>query len=238
MREERVTVDAAYGRERLILRLRLPTSVDPPYQAVVWFGGADALTLRDTDQSPFLDLPDLFVRSGRAVVMPVWAGTYERNDGRTLDERSSRGIKWIRDLGRTLDYLEEREDIDAERVAYAGFSLGSSLAPMLLAGETRVRTAVLWAGGFGTQQPGAAPVTVNWVRRTTIPTLMLNGRHDFVFPLESHQKPMFDLLGAPDENKRHVVYDAGHWPLPRNEVILESVNWLDRYLGPVQKSEG
>ena len=67
---------------------------------------------------------------------------------------------------------------------------------------------------------------------------MLNGRHDFVFPLESRQKPMFDLLGAPDENKRHVVYDAGHWPLPRNEVIRESVNWLDRYLGPVQKSEG
>ena len=240
MREERVTVDAAYGRERLILRLRLPTSVDPPYQAVVWFGGGEALTLRDTDQSPLRDLPDLFVRSGRAVVMPVWAGTYERNDGRTLDEKSSLGlgIKWIRDLGRTLDYLEEREDIDAERVAYSGISLGSTLAPFLLAGETRVRAAVLWAGGFGTPQPGAAPATVSWVRRTTIPTLMLNGRHDFVFPFESRQKPMFDLLGAPDENKRHVVYDAGHWPLPRNEVIRESVNWLDRYLGPVQKSEG
>ena len=31
IRAERISVDAAYGRERLILRLRLPTSVAPPY---------------------------------------------------------------------------------------------------------------------------------------------------------------------------------------------------------------
>jgi hypothetical protein len=30
------------------------------------------------------------------------------------------------------------------------------------------------------------------------------------------------------------VYEgAGHWPLPMNDVIRESVDFLDRYLGPV-----
>ena len=29
------------------------------------------------------------------------------------------------------------------------------------------------------------------------PTLMLNGRDDFIFPLDSVAKPLFSLLGAP-----------------------------------------
>jgi hypothetical protein len=40
------------------------------------------------------------------------------------------------------------------------------------------------------------------------------------------------LLGTPPEHKRRVVYDTGH-DIPRVEVIKETLNWLDRYLGPV-----
>jgi dipeptidyl aminopeptidase/acylaminoacyl peptidase len=28
-----------------------------------------------------------------------------------------------------------------------------------------------------------------------------------------------------------VVYDAGHWPLPRNQMTREIVNFLDKHLG-------
>ena len=63
---------------------------------------------------------------------------------------------------------------------------------------------------------------------------MLNGAYDYIFPLEGTQKPMFELLGTPEAQKRHVVYEAGHAPLPRSQMIQESLAWLDRYLGPVE----
>jgi hypothetical protein len=62
---------------------------------------------------------------------------------------------------------------------------------------------------------------------------MLNGHFDFFFPVETSQLPMFRLLGTPKEHKRRVQYEAGH-NVPRTELIKESLDWLDHYLGPVQ----
>lgn len=62
---------------------------------------------------------------------------------------------------------------------------------------------------------------------------MLNSRFDFASPVESSQLPMFQLLGTPKEHKRRVQYEAGH-NIPRNELIKETLDWLDRYLGPVR----
>ena len=62
---------------------------------------------------------------------------------------------------------------------------------------------------------------------------MLNGKYDTLLPYETHQKPMFDLLGTPAEHKRLILYETDHLP-PRNELIKETLAWLDRYLGPVK----
>jgi len=62
---------------------------------------------------------------------------------------------------------------------------------------------------------------------------MLNGRYDFGFPVETSQRPLFRLLGAPDRDKRHVIFDSAHVP-PRAAIIREILDWLDRYLGPVK----
>ena len=67
---------------------------------------------------------------------------------------------------------------------------------------------------------------------TTVPVLMLNGRFDFVFPLETNQVPFFEMLATPAANKRHVVYEAGHFAFPLGDAIRENVAWLDRHLGP------
>ena len=50
--------------------------------------------------------------------------------------------------------------------------------------------------------------------------------------LETSARPYFDLLGTPEEQKHHVVSEAGHY-LPMTEVISESLDFLDRSLGPV-----
>jgi hypothetical protein len=62
---------------------------------------------------------------------------------------------------------------------------------------------------------------------------MLNGRSDYFYPLETSQLPLYRSLGTPAQDKRHVLFDSGHL-LPRNEVIRETLDWLDRYLGPVK----
>jgi pimeloyl-ACP methyl ester carboxylesterase len=63
---------------------------------------------------------------------------------------------------------------------------------------------------------------------------MLNGRDDFLFPIETNVRPMFESLGVPESDKRLVIFeDSGHI-VPRLPAIKETLNWLDRYLGPVE----
>jgi pimeloyl-ACP methyl ester carboxylesterase len=74
---------------------------------------------------------------------------------------------------------------------------------------------------------------LNFAPRVKVPVLMLNGRFDFIFPVGTSQEPLFRLLGTPNEHKRRVIYGTGH-DIPRNELIKETLDWLDRYLGPVK----
>ena len=67
-----------------------------------------------------------------------------------------------------------------------------------------------------------------------VPVLMLNGRYDFSYSVETNQVPMFQLLGSPEKDKRHVLSDHGHFVAPQQE-IKETLDWFDRYLGPVGK---
>ena len=38
--------------------------------------------------------------------------------------------------------------------------------------------------------------------------------------------------GTPEADKRHVIFDTDH-SIPRNAGIRETLDWLDKYLGPV-----
>jgi dienelactone hydrolase len=180
------------------------------------------------------------VRSGRVLVEPVYEGTFHRNDGRTVQRlaspasRSELVVHWAQDLGRVLDYLEQRPGMDASRVAYAGLSFGAGVSLELLPFETRFRAVVLYSGGFGRQEAQSSiDRRSGLARRIELPLLLLGGHHDFA-NAASHQEALFRVFGAPPEDKRIRIYeDAGHWPLPMNEVIRETVDWLDKYLGPV-----
>ncbi|HEV8132978.1 MAG TPA: hypothetical protein VGQ81_17145 [Acidobacteriota bacterium] len=99
------------------------------------------------------------------------------------------------------------------------------------ANPTRAHSLV--GGGFGPATKLPEADEINFAPRVTAPTLMVNGRYDFVFPLEASQNTMFRFLGTPEKDKRHAVFDAGHIP-PHNQMIKEILDWLDRYLGPVK----
>jgi len=74
---------------------------------------------------------------------------------------------------------------------------------------------------------------LNFAPRVVAPTLMLNGRYDFVYPPGGSQLPLFGLLGTPEGQKRHVQFDSGHMP-PIQDVMREILDWLARNLGPVE----
>ena len=69
----------------------------------------------------------------------------------------------------------------------------------------------------------------NFLPRVTAPTLMLNGRFDFFFPVETSQMPFFERLGLPDDQKRMVITDQGH-TVTRELLMRESFAWLDKWL--------
>ena len=72
----------------------------------------------------------------------------------------------------------------------------------------------------------------HFLPRVRIPVLMVDGRYDAIFPYEASQIPMFNLLGTPPDQKRHIVVESAHCP-PRATFYREALTWLDRYLGPV-----
>ena len=75
-RKERVSFDAAYGNQRVPAHLFLPKNAAPPYQTVIVFPSRYAVNAGAT-----LNLDsrfDFIIRSGRAVLYPVYQGTYER----------------------------------------------------------------------------------------------------------------------------------------------------------------
>ncbi len=78
---ERVTLDAAYGNERMTVYLFLPRRASPPWQTVVFFPGAMATLEDQLDLANVEDAYDFILKSGRAFVVPVYKGTYERRDG-------------------------------------------------------------------------------------------------------------------------------------------------------------
>ena len=145
-------------------------------------------------------------------------------------------IAWSRDLGRALDYLDTRPDIDAGRLAFYGVSAGADAGVILAALEPRLKTAVLQGTGLSDGLPDEIDA-VNYAPRVHIPVLMLNGRYDFGTPYESAQRPLFELLGAHAADKRHAVLETAH-ALPMASVAREILPWLDRYLGPTRAAPG
>jgi dienelactone hydrolase len=234
-RREKIQFDAAYGHEKVTAYLFLPKQGKPPYSCVVYFPGAAVLR---PGNSETIRPESYILRSGRAMLYPIYKGTYERYFATSMDDPiqiRDGTIAVSKDLGRSIDYLEIRKDIDSSKLAYLGSSWGSEVAPILLAVERRLKTAVLLSGGMASFY-GALPEinSVNFLGRVKIPVLMVNGQYDAILPVETAQDPMFQLWGTPAADKRHVMLPSGHTvnaPAVRNGTIREVLGWLDRYLG-------
>jgi dienelactone hydrolase len=137
------------------------------------------------------------------------------------------------DLGRTLDYLATRKDIDAGRIGWLGISYGSQAMMPLLAVEPRIGAAVLIGGGVFPLDLPPSEEPFNYLPRTRQPVLMLSGRWDIDVSPDA-QEAMFRMLGTPPDRKERILFDTGHGWLPQNQFVGATLDWYDKYLGPSQ----
>jgi len=150
-------------------------------------------------------------------------------------------MQWVSELCQSINYVETRDDVAEDKIGYQGISNGSIWAPIFLALEPRLKVGLVHLGGLLVVPIHDTPFppeidALHYAPHVTQPVLMMNGRNDAIFPYENAQAPLFRLLGTPAQNKEHKTYPSGHssseW---QNELIKESLKWLDEWLGAVSK---
>ena len=243
---EKISINAAYENERLSIYFFIPKNTQPPYQTILYFPGARVKFISSSTQMTslpeFKKHVEFLLKSGRAVIFPVYYGTFEK-DKEIWDRISASThphqftqvrIKIIKDVKRSLDYICTRSDVDSNRIGYFGFSWGGAYAPLALATDKRIKAAVLKVGGYYLYSKAREEVQqYNYTPRVKIPILMLNGYFDAAFSAELSVKHMFDDLGTDPNHKKLIIYpDADHW-IPQNDLVRETLSWYDQYLGMV-----
>ena len=168
---------------------------------------------------------------------PIYQGTYGRGGNRhlpgTRDDRDQ-AIQQSKEVRRSVDYLETRPEIDATKLAYLGVCQGAAYGVIYTALEDRFKTIVFLDGGFFLGPPLDGRDQVDFAPRTKKPVLMVNGRYDFTFSLDRAQLPLFRMLGTPEAEKKHVVFDTPHdVSQQKTELAKNVLGWLDKYLGRV-----
>lgn len=118
-------------------------------------------------------------------------------------------LQAVADLGRTLDALAEFPELDAERLAFAGLSLGSIIGSTFCSIDPRPRAVALALGGGGFLGPELDP-TLRVARIAPRPLLFVNMRGDRTIRPEATEK----LFAAAAEPKEIHWFDGDHRELP------------------------
>jgi dienelactone hydrolase len=109
------------------------------------------------------------------------AGGYRTYFPNTSIRYRDRVIQWAKDLGRSIDYLETRPDIDITRLGFYGYSWGACMGAILPAVDSRLKVNVLMGPGLYLEETRPEVDQINFAPRVTIPTLIVDGRDDSCF---------------------------------------------------------
>jgi dienelactone hydrolase len=242
---EKVEFTTAYDNERMVCYLFLPTNSVPPYQSVVYGHSSNALYQENSDNIEqyfeFKAFLEFLVQNGRAVVFPIIKGTFGQRPDSPTDplpgsyQKTTYLTRKIKDYRRCLDYLQTRNDFNMGKIAFFGMSWGPRLGTFLTAVDSRIKTNIFYAGGIDVYPETKPEVNmVYFLTQVKIPTLMINGKFDTIFPLDNITT-MFNLLGTSENNKKLVLCNSDHLA-PVEVVMNETLNWLDLQFGKVDYS--
>jgi len=180
----------------------------------------------------------LLTEQGYAVLAPDHFLYGERKVEGGFDQNSNRGPYYYRDwmcqtvvdLRRGIDYLLSRPDIDPERIAVFGGSLGGWIGSILSAVEPRIKVSILTVPAtefiMAQTPPGQIVNSSNFFPHyTDLSLLMVLAKKDI--PLRNARaKELFEL--APVQ-KKLIEYDEGHY-LDPEKYNIDILEWLKENL--------
>ena len=232
---QRISFDSPVDDGRITLYLYLPERESSRHQTILYWPGSSSQYMASVEQSR-MQL-DFALRTGRAVAYPIMKGMFERRVSPRPDWQTHKGrdlaIEEVREFRRMIDYLETRPDIESDKLAYYGNSWGGRMGAIVLSVEPRIKVAVLNQAGINAGDHPDINV-VHFLPRVQVPVLHFSGLYDTDFRFESSSKPFFDRIGTDETDKKHVVEPSGHF-VPTAIVKGETLDWLDKYLGPVDQ---
>jgi dienelactone hydrolase len=224
--------------DRVPGRLLLPADRERPFPLILAQHGAGGA--KDADYMDIACLP--WVRGGAAVAsidFPLHGKRASPKLGERIlslfEARSDLSrfeaelwIGFVRqgviDLRRTLDAVAGLEEIDAGRIAYAGFSLGTILGVPFCAEDGRIKAAALAIGGGGVGPVASDPVG-HISRLAPRPVLFVNATRDETIPRESAEA----LHEAARNPKEVLWFDSTHSELP-GAALKAMWRFLGRHL--------
>ena len=127
------------------------------------------------------------MRSGRALVYPVYKGTYERSVTVT-GQNTFRdvAIARVKDFKRVIEYIDTRRDLDADRIGYYGVSLGAFHGILINALEPRSESDRVSRRRFGPRSLPPEIDLLNFVPRDPVADADGQRRSTiFRYPLET-----------------------------------------------------
>ncbi|MDB4816075.1 SUMF1/EgtB/PvdO family nonheme iron enzyme [Gammaproteobacteria bacterium] len=232
--KERISIEVGYNQEMMDMLIFKPKNSFGPSSPVVIHPGSNYYSTPPEidDINPGEFSLDFLIKSGKTLVWPAWKGSLNRmpatrSGGDRMRDFRNLYIAWVGDTNKTLDYLETRNDIDTDNIFYLGMSYGALFNTHTLLFENRYKGAILYVGGVFPTYPPLVD-GINHMPRINTPFLMLNGEQDYLVP-KSAAMYFYQSTGTPEKDKKIVFYDSGHWPLPRNQMIKETLDFIKKY---------
>ena len=203
--------------------LWLPATGEPPFPVVLLQHGANG-----SREAPYMAAAAVpWVRAGAAVASidfplhgrrgsaklrePMLAGLGIAGQATLANREIVREFvrQSVVDLQRTVDALGHFPELDAQRLAFAGFSLGAIVGATFCAVDPRPRGAALALAGGGFGGPDVDPA-VRIGNISPRPLLFVNMSEDRVVPPEAAKT----LIAAAGKPKSSHWFDGDHLDLP------------------------
>ena len=230
---ELVRMNAAYAGDSMLAYLYLPKRGTRPYPAVVYYPGSSAIRDLAPQNLQWRNI-DFVIKSGRAVLYPIYKGTYQRSDSLNTDVQDTTNfyrdhvIMWAKDLRRGIDYLETRSEVRIAPLAYYGVSWGGAMGGVMPAIEPRIKVSALYVAGldFESARPEVDPI--NFLRRITDPDSDAQRTLRLLLPDRDLADP--DVQDVRHAGRPEAACGGRGQPfVSRTTLIQEVLGWMDRW---------
>lgn len=224
--------------------LSIPKTGNAPYSTVILLHGAgDKKTVDYVETGN-----DFFTKAGYAVLRIDIHNHGERKVNNYEFSLNEKLKYWTRntisqtvfDLGRSIDFLETRPEIDSDNIGYYGISLGGIIGTVFCGLDARIKAPVIViAGGSLNLLYGKDALNqevldymsiidpINFVDKISPrPLLMVNAENDEIIPPLT-SKLLFQKANQPKEIK---WYPTTHKKVPLKDVYQDGIDWFDKYL--------